>query len=69
MYQIYDCTGKAVGRAQGYKLHSTAQGLAERPCKVRRAIYDAVATAKAIKPEHKLLYRISWVDPIGKGTI
>lgn len=64
MYQIYDCTGKAVGRSQGYKRHSTAQGLAERPCAIRRAIYDAVATAKAINPEHKLLYRIGWIDSI-----
>ena len=66
MYQIYDCLGKALGRAQGYRMHSTAQGLAERPCKIRRAIYDAAATAKAINPEHKLLYRISWIDPIRK---
>jgi hypothetical protein len=69
MYQIYDCMGRAVGRAQGYRMHSTAQSVAERPCKVRRAIYDAVATAKVINPNHKLLYRISWIEPIGKGTI
>ena len=25
--------------------------------------------AKAINPEHRLMYRISWIDPIGKGTI
>lgn len=64
MYQIYDCTGKAIGRVQGYKRHSTAQGLAERPCAIRRAIYDAVTAAKAINPDHKLLYRIGWIDPI-----
>ncbi len=69
MYQIYDCTGKALGRAQGYKLHSTAQAVAERPGKVRRAVYDALAMAKVINPEHRLMYRISWIDPIGKGTI
>jgi hypothetical protein len=62
MYQIYDCTGKAIGRVQGYKRHATAQGLAERPCAIRRAIYDAIATAKAINPEHRLLYRIGWID-------
>lgn len=68
MYQIYDCTGKAIGRAQGYKLHSTAQGLTARNCAIRRAIYDAVSAAKAINPDHKLLCRIGWIDSI-KGEI
>jgi len=61
-FQIYDCQGRAVGRPEGYAKHKTAQALVERPGRIRRAIYDAFAQARAANPEHTRVYKITYQD-------
>ena len=64
MFQIFDCTGQAIGRPEGYAKHRTAQTLTSRPGRIRRAIWDAYHAAKTANPEHCHVYAIRWVDPV-----
>lgn len=62
MFQIFDCNGRAVGRAIGYKTHATAHAITKRPGRVRTALY----TAHHLKPWPvngiKTLYSIRWIE-------
>jgi hypothetical protein len=69
MFQIYDCTGKAIGRPEGYARHRTAQSLTERPGRIRRAIWDAYHAAKTANPDHSHVYAIRWADPVAEQII
>jgi len=67
MFQIFDCTGRAVGRPEGYKKHATAQRLAERRGRIKTAIWTAYNSQPLpANPERtRLVYRIEWVDSPG----
>ena len=64
MFQIFDCTGRAVGRPEGYKKHATAQRLAERRGRIKTAIWTAYHSqpAPATNERTRLVYRIEWDD-------
>lgn len=62
MFQIYDCTGKPVGRPQGYKSHSTALSLVARPGSIRRAIYETFHRVRDVNPLQCLVYKIHPLD-------
>ena len=63
MYQIFDCFGKPVGRAEGYEKHSTASGLITRQGAIRRAIFDAYDLALHDPTcRLKLLWAIRWIE-------
>lgn len=69
MFQIFDCTGQAIGRPEGYQKHKTAQTLTTRPGRIRRAIWDAYHAAKAANPEHSHVYAIRWADPVAVAIV
>lgn len=64
MFQIFDCLGRPVGRPEGYKKHKTAQSLAERPGRIKTAIWTAYYTHWDPAPSRRLVYSIKWQDPI-----
>lgn len=69
MFQIFDCTGAPVGRAEGYKLHRTAESLINRPGRIRRAIWDRFHTTPATADGRRLVYAIRWVDPVAAAIV
>mgnify|MGYP000234505535 CR=1 FL=1 len=69
MFQIFDCLNNPVGREAGYLKHSTAQGLVERPGRIRRAIYDTFARVRGENPLQCHVYSIRWVDPVAVTII
>jgi hypothetical protein len=64
MFQIFDCTGQAVGRPTGYKKHATAQSLVERSGRIKSTIWGRYHAQPV--PENnngrRLVYRITWID-------
>lgn len=62
MFILRDCTGAIVGRANGYKKHSTVEALIKRHCSVRRAVYDAFFYRDMAKYPSGFLYSIKWED-------
>jgi hypothetical protein len=62
MFQIFDCNGKPVGRPQGYKKHSTAQSLVNKPFSIRHSIYRAFYLKGPLEEKPRLIYSIKWID-------
>jgi hypothetical protein len=62
MFQIFDCNNKPVGRSEGYKKHSTAQSLVNKPYSIRHAIYRAFYSKEQSVDRPNLVYSIRWVD-------
>lgn len=62
MFQIFDCNGLPIGRAEGYAKHKTAESLITRPGRIRRAIWDAFHLTPIPPGGRKLLYAIRWID-------
>jgi hypothetical protein len=66
MFQIFDCIGRAVGRPEGYKKHITAQRLAERPGRIKTALWEAYhshydhPTDQDPATGTRLVYRVAW---------
>jgi hypothetical protein len=66
MFQIFDCIGRAVGRPDGYKKHITAQRLAERPGRIKTALWEAYhshydhPTDQDPATGTRLVYRVAW---------
>ena len=68
MFQIFDCTGRAVGRPDGYQKHVTAQTLAERRGRIKTEIWTAYHSAQleAGSGGRRLVYSIKWdAEPEG----
>lgn len=69
MFQIYDCLNRPVGRAQGYKMHATAQRLVTRPGSIRRAVYDTFHQVREANPMQCHVYAIRWADPVAAAIV
>jgi len=61
MFQIFDCTGKPVGRPEGYAKHKTAQALTMRYGRIRTAIWETYHKTRSEKSTN-LVYSIRWID-------
>jgi hypothetical protein len=75
MFQIFDCTGRAVGRPEGYKKHATAQRLVERRGRIKTAIWPAYHTHYDHPTDQdpvtgtRVVYRIEWQDIIDSPVL
>jgi len=61
MFQIFDCTGKPVGRPEGYAKHKTAQSIVERKGRIKTQIWQTYHSTHAKNGIH-LVYSIRWIN-------